>query len=112
MEFSKVKIEVYTPEESLEKLIEKLDEVGACKVGKYSYVSSYSQVKGTWKPEDGANPYNGEVNKISRGSEYRLEVRCSDDNVAKAIAAIKKYHPYEEPVINIVPLLNDIWHIN
>ena len=112
MEFSKVKIEVYTPEESLEKLIEKLDEVGACKVGKYSYVSSYSQVKGTWKPEDGANPYNGEVNKISRGSEYRLEVRCSYDNVAKAIAAIKKYHPYEEPVINIVPLLNDIWHIN
>ena len=38
-----------------------------------------------------------------------MEVRCKIEYVKNAIKVIKKVHPYEEPVYNIVPLLNNIF---
>lgn len=101
-----VKLEIFTPKSCLETLLSHLSKMGACRVGRYSYVSSYSNVFGTWMPEEGSNAYAGEIGKISRGEEYKLEVRCPYDQVQKAINLIRMHHPYEEPVIHIIPLLN------
>ncbi|MFC4805359.1 hypothetical protein [Filifactor villosus] len=101
-----VKLEIFMPESYLESLLSKLSEIGACRIGRYSYVSSYSKIYGTWMPGEGSNPYEGKTGEISRGEEYKLEVRCPYDQVQKAIDIIRTYHPYEEPVIHIIPLLN------
>ena len=101
-----VKLEIFTPENCLELLLSKLSEMGACRIGRYSYVSSYSKVYGTWMPEEGSNPYEGTVGEISKGEEYKLEVRCPYDLVQQAIDIVRTHHPYEEPVIHITPLLN------
>ena len=45
---------------------------------------------------------NGAV-KIGQ-PELKVEVTCRTGQVDKTIEAIKKIHPYEEPVINVIPL--------
>ena len=43
-------------------------------------------------------------NEISEEEEYKVEVTIKKENLEKTMAAVKEIHPYEEPVINIIPL--------
>ena len=109
MNFTEVKIEIYVPIEFVEVLRNGLNEIGACKIGDYDKCASITEVLGYWRSLDGANPYNGTIGEISEGKECKMEVRCKIEYVKNAIKVIKKVHPYEEPVYNIVPLLNNIF---
>lgn len=42
--------------------------------------------------------------KISEEEEYKVEVTIKKENLEKTMAAVKEIHPYEEPVINVIPL--------
>lgn len=105
-EYSKLKIEIYVPEEFIDVLRDELTSVGACKVGNYDAVTSYSLVKGTWRPLKESNPYSGQIDEICHGTEYKMEIRCDKNIAEKVIAVIKKVHPYETPLINVIPLIN------
>lgn len=107
-----VKLEIFTPPEILDILIRQLSEIGACRIGAYTHVSSYAKVNGTWMPEEGSNPYSGSIGELSRAEEIKLEVRCPRDIVPQAVEVIRKIHPYEEPAIHIVPLLNHEFGVN
>ena len=65
---------------------------------------SVSPVTGYWRPLDGCNPYIGTNGEISCEPELKVEVTVSTENVDKTIEAVKTVHPYEEPVINVIPL--------
>ena len=104
-----VKLEIYTPCAALEGLLEALAQAGAGVVGRYTHVCSYAQVEGTWTPLPGASPSDGKAGEMSRGTEYKLEVRCSAQAVPEALAAVRANHPYEQPVVNILPLYNGMW---
>ena len=65
----------------------------------------YEHVIGTWRPLEGTHPYSGTQGVISSEPELKVEVTCKISDIDKIIAAVKKIHPYEEPVINAVPLL-------
>lgn len=106
MEIKEVKLEIYIPEEFVESLRDALVCIGLCRVGNYSHVISYQDTKGFWKPLEDSNPYLGTKGEICAGSETKMEVRCPVEKVTEAMAVIRKIHPYEEPLINIVPLLN------
>ena len=41
---------------------------------------------------------------ISTEPELKAEVTCRTERLEETLAAIKKVHPYEEPVINVIPL--------
>lgn len=69
---------------------------------------SYSEVIGTWRPLQNAQPYLGKYNEISREIELKVEVIIKIEDIDKTIHEIKNIHPYETPVINIIPLLNEI----
>lgn len=105
MKFERIKLEIYIPEDHLRQLQDVLREVGAGKIGNYDSCLSYSRVSGTWRPLEGADPYNGEVGEISEGEEIKVEVVIDADSAAETVAAIRRVHPYEEPVINLIPLL-------
>ena len=107
MEYREVKIEIYIPISFVEELRNGLNSIGACHIGKYDNCISVIQVSGYWRPLDGAQPYDGEVGQISYGQECQVEVRCKTEFVNDAIRMIRKIHPYEEPVYNIMPLVND-----
>lgn len=109
MEFTEVKIEIYTPEEYIIKLRDELNKVNACRVGQYDNVISITDVRGYWRPLEGADPFNGEVGKVCEGKECKVEIRCKIQYVKEAMKVIKAIHPYEEPLINVIPIINDLF---
>ena len=36
---------------------------------------------------------------------YKMEFRCLYQNIEEVLNIIKSVHPYEEPIINVLPLL-------
>ncbi|KAB2331354.1 MULTISPECIES: cytochrome C biogenesis protein [Bacillaceae] len=105
MEFQYVKVEVLLPEEYIEKVRNELNNIGVLKVGAYDNVVSYSFVKGYWRPLEEANPFNGTKGEVSSGTECKMEFRCLFERIKEAEMLIRSIHPYEEPIINIIPIL-------
>lgn len=103
------KFEVFLPEEYIEAVLDKAAQLGACRVGDYEHVASYYEVKGSWKPNENSKPVNGVKNEINYGSEYKLEFRCPEDKVREVLQSIRKVHPYEEALINVIRLDNDLF---
>ena len=101
------KLEIFIPRTHLKQLQLVLQKVDAGHIGKYDSCLSYSEVIGTWRPLDGSKPYSGEQNIISQEVELKVEVRIKISKLDKTVEAVKKIHPYETPVINIIPLLNE-----
>lgn len=103
----KVKIFVTVPKENLDEVRTAMCETGAGIIGNYSYCSTSVKSIGTFMPNDNANPYIGENNKLEFVDEEKLEVICNIENVKKVIQELRKVHPYEEPAIDIIPLLDE-----
>ena len=102
-----VKIEVTIPLESVGDVRNAILNEGAGIIGNYTYCSVSTKCVGTFMPVDDAKPYIGEINKIEFVEEEKLEVVC-DINIAKIVLnKIREVHPYEEPVIIIIPLFNE-----
>lgn len=106
MVFEFVKVEVLLPEEYIENLRNELNNLGVLTVGNYDNVISYTFVKGYWRPMEGSTPFNGTKGEISFGIECKMEFRCLYKDIAEVRNVIKSIHPYEEPVINVIPLLD------
>lgn len=106
MEFKEVKFEIYIPEEYLNALQNKLRESDLCIIGNYDSVMAVTEVTGYWRPLEGATPFEGAIGSISKEKELKIEFRCQTEKTEEALKAIKEIHPYEEPVINIIPLVN------
>lgn len=109
MNFTHSKIEIYIPETHLERLIQAINKGGAGVIGEYDNCVSITNVYGYWRPLKGADPYEGKVGEICKGSEVKVEVRCTKDKIQSTINEIIKVHPYEEPVVNIIPLVNHLY---
>ena len=106
MEFKYVKLETYIPETHLRDLQKVLQETDAGHIGNYDSCISYSRVTGMWRALDGANPYIGVQGEISEEPEIKVEVTLKAEQADDVVAAVRRVHPYEEPVINLIPLLN------
>ena len=96
--FTYCKLEIFIPETHLKALQKALQEVDAGHIGKYDSCMSYSPVTGCWRPLEGSSGI------ISMEPELKAEVTCRTERLEETLAAIKKVHPYEEPVINVIPL--------
>ena len=107
MDFKYCKLEIFLPPSHLEVLQKALQEVDAGHIGNYDSCMSVSPVTGYWRPLDGCNPYIGMNGEISCEPELKVEVTVYTENVDKTIEVVKSVHPYEEPVINVIPLLED-----
>ena len=99
------KLEIFIPESHLKILQDTLREHDAGHIGNYDSCLSYSQVTGTWRPLAGTKPYKGSEGVISYERELKVEVTCKISDLDEIIKAVKKIHPYEEPVINALPLI-------
>ncbi len=104
---SKVKIIVMIPFGHLEKIRNEICKLGAGVIGNYTYCSTSSECIGTFIPNDHANPYIGNNNKLEKVKEEKLEVVCDINKVKKIISRLKEIHPYEEPSIDIIPLIDE-----
>lgn len=98
------KVEIFLPESHFPALQQALQAVDAGHIGGYDCCLSYSPVMSCWRPLAGTTPYLGTQGEISREPEWKVEVTCKRENVDRTVEAIKAVHPYEEPVINVIPL--------
>ena len=98
------KLEIYLPASHLPALQDALREADAGHIGNYDSCLSYSPVTSCWRPLPGASPYDGTVGQLRTAPELKVEVTCRTAQVPGVLAAIKEVHPYEEPVINVIPL--------
>lgn len=101
------KLEIFIPRTHLAQLQSALQNVDAGHIGNYDSCLSYSEVIGTWRSLEGSQPYLGKKDEISQEIELKVEVRVKISNLDETINAIKRIHPYETPVINVIPLLNE-----
>ena len=103
----KVKIIVTVPKDNLEEVRNAMCNAGAGVIGNYSFCTTTTKSIGTFIPNDNANPYIGEHNILEYVEEEKIEVICDVEKVKKVISELRKVHPYEEPAIDIVPLLDE-----
>ena len=104
---NKVKIVVTIPIPNANEVRNAMCEAGAGIIGNYTNCSMSTKCIGTFKPNEKANPYIGENNKMEFVEEEKLEVVCAVNNVKNVIAKLREAHPYEEPGIDIIPLLDE-----
>ncbi len=107
--FPDVKLEVFVPQEYALRISDELAKVGVGRIGNYDHCAALTAVRGFFRPLQGASPFEGEIGNISEVAEYKLEVNCKRDLVEQAIKVIRTVHPYEEPLINVIPLANHLF---
>lgn len=106
-EIKKVKIFVTIPTKNTEEVRKTVCEAGAGIIGNYSYCTTQVKSIGTFIPNEEANPFIGKNNKLEIVEEDKLEVICDVSIAKKVINELRKVHPYEEPAIDIVPLIDE-----
>jgi hypothetical protein len=107
--FTDVKLEIFAPQEYALPIRDELAKIGVGVIGNYDHCVALTPVQGYFRPVEGANPFEGEIGKISEVEEYKLEVNCKRELVNDALKVIKSVHPYEEPLINVIPLANHLF---
>ena len=107
LDIKKVKISVTVPKNNIDEVRQAMCDSGAGIIGNYSFCSTTTKCIGTFIPNNEANPYIGEKNKLEYVEEEKLEVICDIDIAKEVIKKLRKVHPYEEPAIDIIPLINE-----
>lgn len=106
MPMEMIKVETYIPDSNVDELRDRLNDIGALTIDEiYDNCITTSKVTSYWRPLDGANPYLGEIGVLAKEEEQKIEFCCNRDMIEKVVEVIKKIHPYEKPVIIIIPIL-------
>ena len=95
------------PTAHLEPVLAAMAEAGAGVVGEYTHCSFTHEGWGRFKPSPAANPAVGEHGVVNQVAETRVETFCQRDQARAVVAAIRAAHPYEEPAMYLIPLLDE-----
>jgi hypothetical protein len=100
------KVFVFAPRDQkiIRKIIDSAAKAGAGKIGKYNKCAFIIEGIGAWEADKDAHPAVGEVGKLQNIKEVKIEMQCLDKDIKQVIAAIRKVHPYEEVVIDVIKL--------
>ncbi len=107
IDIKNVKIFVTIPIGYVDKVRNAMCEAGAGVIGNYSYCTTSVKSIGTFIPNEKANAFIGQSGKLEVVEEEKLEAICPIDKVKEVVKALRKAHPYEEPAIDIVPLIDE-----
>ncbi len=100
-----VKFVVFVPEENLEAVRQAAFEAGAGHIGLYDECSFSHPGVGTFRGSEGTNPAIGQPGRREEAAERRLEIICRKGLRFRVMAAIRAAHMYEEPAVDVYPLL-------
>lgn len=79
---------------------------GAGHIGKYSECSFNSEGLGTFKAEEGADPFVGDVGKQHQEKETKIEIVYPFYLEQQVVKALVENHPYEEVAYDIFTMEN------
>jgi len=107
MDHKFVKIVVFTPVSHGDVIRKALADAGAGHIGNYDFCSFTSVGTGRFRGLEGSKPFIGEPGKIEETPEEKIDTICPKEILEKVLKAVRAVHPYEEPAIDIYPLLNE-----
>jgi dinuclear metal center YbgI/SA1388 family protein len=81
-----------------------LGDAGLGIIGRYSHCTFSSPGQGSYQPLAGAQPFQGEVGKLSQVQESRLEILAPESRLPAALSRLKAIHPYEEVAYDLYPV--------
>ncbi|MGE5542287.1 MAG: Nif3-like dinuclear metal center hexameric protein, partial [Bacillota bacterium] len=102
-----LKLVVFVPEGYEDRVRDALGAAGAGWIGKYSDCTFMTGGTGTFRPREGARPFIGEVGKIEKAREFRLETILPESRRSAVLRALLEAHPYEEVAFDLYPLRNE-----
>ncbi len=102
------KVVVYVPVADKQKVSDAVYANGGGTIGAYDCCSFSVDGNGTFKANDGCNPYVGNIGEIHVEKESRVEYVVSRRHLSKVLRAIGNAHPYEEPAIDIIKIENTL----
>lgn len=103
----RVYIVTSVPDEGLDAVLDAIASAGGGEIGEYTHCAYTNRGYGRFKPSSESNPHIGEKGEINRVEEWRVETFAPRDRAKAVVQAIRTAHPYEEPVIYVVPLLDE-----
>ena len=100
------KLVVFVPQEQAAQVREAIFEAGAGQIGAYDSCSFNLEGTGTFRGQEGSDPFVGVPGKLHREPETRLETLVPSHLVSKVVQSMISAHPYEEVAYDIYPLEN------
>ncbi len=101
------KLITFVPNDYAQKVRDALFEAGAGSIGNYDSCSFSNEGEGSFRANDGANPFVGEIGKVHQEKEVRIETVFQKHLKGKVLASLLKAHPYEEVAFDLYQLIND-----
>ncbi|MGE5679775.1 MAG: Nif3-like dinuclear metal center hexameric protein [Bacillota bacterium] len=105
-ESNQFKLVVFVPENYLKVVSEAIFNSGGGIIGEYQHCSFRSPGEGTFKGSEITNPAVGLPGIFEETKEIKLEILIDKWKLNKAVDAMLKVHPYEQPAFDIYPLAN------
>ena len=100
------KLVTFIPKQNTRQVLETVHAAGAGNIGNYSHCSFRIEGKGTFRPNEIANPHIGKANEQEEVTEDRVEMILPTHLEGKVIAALHQAHPYEEVAYFLSSLSN------
>ena len=97
-------INFYVPESHLESVKNAMFDAGAGRIGNYGHCAWQVLGDGQFMPLEGSDAFIGEMGKLEKVPEYKVEMVCDDNNLGAVIKALKQSHPYETPAYYTIKL--------
>jgi len=98
------KLVVFVPVADADRLLDALASAGAGRLGDYDRCAWSTTGTGTFRPLEGASPSVGEVGRVERVEETRLEMVLARARRGAVLRALRTAHPYEEPAYDLLEL--------
>lgn len=99
-----VKVVTFLPHDDVEKVRGALSSIGAGLIGLYESCSFTTGGHGSFRGLPGSNPAVGKSGELEQVPETRLEMVCSRRALPLAMEMIRRFHPYEEPPVDVYEL--------
>lgn len=98
------KLVFFVPVADAEKVTAAVTDAGAGRLGHYDSCTWSSTGTGTFRPLDGATPSIGEVGRLERVEEQRVETVLPRHLRRHVVQALLAAHPYETPAYDVIEL--------
>ena len=102
-----IMVVVGVPTAYADAVMDAIASAGGGVLGNYTHCGYRLEGTGQFKPDEAASPAVGEKNEVNYVPETRIETFCATNRARAIVQAIRAAHPYEEPVIYLVPLLSE-----
>jgi hypothetical protein len=97
---------VYSPLTDSNKVRSAIAKAGGGKIGNYDSCSFSVKGTGRFRPLKGADPAIGDIGIIEEVKEERIEIVVPSSLLSTVLQAVREVHPYEEPAIHVIPMLD------